>query len=120
MPTHNFYFLSCTSLDLWTTLPTSAREMIVLSGSHTIGHTHCNGISPNLYNYTGQDSLTDTNPNLDTNVADSLKNTCPKGNRFNIVDMDSSPNTFDSGYFDGYSGTPVDFGYSSRLSYSQM
>ncbi|KAL3695040.1 hypothetical protein R1sor_008691 [Riccia sorocarpa] len=79
----------------------SAREMIVLSGSHTIGHTHCNGIGPNLYNYTGQDSLTDTNPNLDTTFADDLKNTCPKGNRFNIVDMDSSPNSFDSGYFDG-------------------
>ncbi|KAL3695047.1 hypothetical protein R1sor_008698 [Riccia sorocarpa] len=79
----------------------SAREMIVLSGSHTIGHTHCNGIGPNLYNYTGQDSLNDTNPHLDTSFADSLKDTCPKGNRLNIVDMDSSPNTFDSGYFDG-------------------
>ncbi|KAL3695117.1 hypothetical protein R1sor_008768 [Riccia sorocarpa] len=49
------------------------REMIVLSGSHTIGHTHCNGIGPNLYNYTGQDSLTDTNPHLDSSFAASLK-----------------------------------------------
>ncbi|KAL3675937.1 hypothetical protein R1sor_025885 [Riccia sorocarpa] len=77
----------------------SAREMIVLSGSHTVGHTHCNGIGPNLYNYTGQDSLTDTNPNLDPTFATSLKQTCPKGNTLNIVDMDSSPNTFDTLYF---------------------
>ncbi|KAL2633927.1 hypothetical protein R1flu_005406 [Riccia fluitans] len=75
----------------------SAREMIVLSGSHTVGHTHCNGIGPNLYNYTGIDDL--TNPNLDPAFAASLKQQCPKFNRFNIVNMDSTPNTFDRQYY---------------------
>ncbi|KAL2632540.1 hypothetical protein R1flu_004019 [Riccia fluitans] len=76
----------------------SAREMIVLSGSHTIGRTHCNGIGPNLYNYTGIDDL--TNPNLDPTFAANLKQECPKGNRDNVVNMDSTPNTFDRQYYE--------------------
>ncbi|KAL2632532.1 hypothetical protein R1flu_004011 [Riccia fluitans] len=76
----------------------SAREMIVLSGSHTIGRTHCNGIGPNLYNYTGIDDL--TNPNLDPTFAANLKQECPKGNRDNVVNMDSTPNTFDRQYLE--------------------
>ncbi|KAL2608732.1 hypothetical protein R1flu_027305 [Riccia fluitans] len=77
----------------------SAREMIVLSGSHTIGRTHCNGIGPNLYNYTGIDDL--TNPNLDPIFAKVLKKQCPKGNRTNIVDMDRTKNLFDTDYYKG-------------------
>ncbi|KAL2623116.1 hypothetical protein R1flu_003321 [Riccia fluitans] len=75
------------------------REMIVLSGSHTIGRTHCNGIGPNLYNYTGIDDL--TNPALDSKFARVLKKKCPKGNRTNIVDMDRTKNLFDREYFKG-------------------
>ncbi|KAL2632542.1 hypothetical protein R1flu_004021 [Riccia fluitans] len=74
-----------------------AREMIVLSGSHTFGRTHCNGIGPNLYNYTGIEDL--TNPNLDPAFAASLKSQCPKGNRDNVVLMDSTPNFFDTQYY---------------------
>ncbi|KAL2603194.1 hypothetical protein R1flu_017164 [Riccia fluitans] len=77
----------------------SAREMNVLSGSHTIGRTHCNGIGPNLYNYTGIDDL--TNPNLDPIFAMVLKKQCPKGNRTNIVDMDRTNNLFDTDYYKG-------------------
>ncbi|KAL2622985.1 hypothetical protein R1flu_003190 [Riccia fluitans] len=76
-----------------------AREMIVLSGSHTIGRTHCNGIGPNLYNYTGIDDL--TNPALDSKFARVLKKKCPKGNRTNIVDMDRTKNLFDREYYKG-------------------
>ncbi|KAL2632541.1 hypothetical protein R1flu_004020 [Riccia fluitans] len=75
----------------------NAREMIVLSGSHTFGRTHCNGIGPNLYNYTGIDDL--TNPNLDPAFAAKLKKQCPKGNRNNVVNMDASPNKFDNKYY---------------------
>ncbi|KAL3695118.1 hypothetical protein R1sor_008769 [Riccia sorocarpa] len=77
----------------------NAREMVVLSGSHTIGRTHCNGVAPNLYNFTGKDSLTDTNPNLDVSFANGLKKRCPKGNRVNLVAMDKTKNKFDQGYY---------------------
>ncbi|KAL2611748.1 hypothetical protein R1flu_023440 [Riccia fluitans] len=75
----------------------NSREMVVLSGSHTIGRTHCNGIAPNLYNFTGQDGL--TNPNLDPAFAASLKQKCPKENKVNIVFMDKTKNTFDLDYY---------------------
>ncbi|KAL3675957.1 hypothetical protein R1sor_025905 [Riccia sorocarpa] len=77
----------------------NAREMIVLSGAHTLGQAHCNAIGPNLYDYTGQDSLNDTNPNLSPAFATRLKQTCPKGNKLNEVDMDRFPNKFDNLYF---------------------
>ncbi|KAL3675936.1 hypothetical protein R1sor_025884 [Riccia sorocarpa] len=62
------------------------------SGSHTIGHIPCNGIGPTCKTTPAND----TNPSLDPDFANSLKQICPKGNRLNIVDMDSSPNIFDT------------------------
>ncbi|KAL2649830.1 hypothetical protein R1flu_017958 [Riccia fluitans] len=51
----------------------SAREMIVLSGAHTTGKSHCNGILPHLYNFTGADNATDTDPALDKGFTAFLK-----------------------------------------------
>ncbi|KAG6548863.1 hypothetical protein Mapa_009625 [Marchantia paleacea] len=73
------------------------REMVILSGSHTIGRSHCNGIQPQLYNFTGIDDL--TNPSLDPTFAARLRQQCPKGNKENIVDMDPTKNVFDELYF---------------------
>ncbi|BBN11467.1 peroxidase [Marchantia polymorpha subsp. ruderalis] len=77
----------------------NAREMITLSGAHTIGRTHCNGILPHLYNFTGKDDATDTDPAMNKNFAVFLKNHCPQGNRTNTIFIDSTANTFDRAYY---------------------
>ncbi|OAE30286.1 hypothetical protein AXG93_2956s1390 [Marchantia polymorpha subsp. ruderalis] len=77
----------------------NAREMITLSGAHTIGRTHCNGILPHLYNFTGKDDATDTDPAMNKNFAVFLKKHCPQGNRTNTIFIDSTANTFDRAYY---------------------
>ncbi|KAG6549268.1 hypothetical protein Mapa_009254 [Marchantia paleacea] len=75
----------------------SAREMVVLSGAHTIGRTTCNGVAPHLYNFTGVEDLTD--PTLDKTFAKKLKKQCPKGNRNNTLRLDSTAGKFDRFYY---------------------
>ncbi|BBN12113.1 peroxidase [Marchantia polymorpha subsp. ruderalis] len=76
-----------------------AREMITLSGAHTIGRSHCNGILPHLYNFTGRDDANDTDPAMNKNFAVFLKKLCPEGNRTNTIFIDSTANTFDRAYY---------------------
>ncbi|KAG6557614.1 hypothetical protein Mapa_000895 [Marchantia paleacea] len=77
----------------------NAREMITLSGAHTIGRSHCNGILPHLYNFTGKDNVTDTDPAMDKEFSVLLKKLCPQGNRTNTIFIDSSANHFDRLYY---------------------
>ncbi|BFI15393.1 peroxidase [Marchantia polymorpha subsp. ruderalis] len=77
----------------------SAKEMITLSGAHTIGQSHCNGILPHLYNFTGKDDATDTDPAMNKNFAVFLKKLCPQGNRTNTIFIDSTASTFDRAYY---------------------
>ncbi|KAF6174798.1 hypothetical protein GIB67_031353 [Kingdonia uniflora] len=74
------------------------EEMITLSGSHTIGRSHCTAFSKRLYNFS---STTPQDPSLDPAYAAILKKQCPPGNNPDlVVQMNpSSPNTFDSGYY---------------------
>ncbi|KAL3702373.1 hypothetical protein R1sor_020395 [Riccia sorocarpa] len=77
----------------------SAREMVVLSGAHTIGNTHCNGILPHLYNFTGGNNATDIDPALNKGFAAFLKKHCPQGNRTNTILIDSTAGKFDNAYY---------------------
>ncbi|BFI15241.1 peroxidase [Marchantia polymorpha subsp. ruderalis] len=77
----------------------NAREMITLSGAHTIGRTHCNGILPHLYNFTGKDDATGTDPAMNKNFAVFLKKHCPQGNTTNTIFIDSTAITFDRAYY---------------------
>ncbi|KAG6557615.1 hypothetical protein Mapa_000896 [Marchantia paleacea] len=77
----------------------SAREMITLSGAHTIGRSHCNGILPHLYNFTGKDDVSDTDPAMDKEFSVLLKKLCPQGNRTNTIFIDSTANHFDRLYY---------------------
>ncbi|KAG6556783.1 hypothetical protein Mapa_001729 [Marchantia paleacea] len=52
----------------------SAKDMVVLSGAHTIGDTHCLKIWPRLYNFS---STVKTDPALDPEFAAQLKKRCP-------------------------------------------
>ncbi|CAN4103454.1 unnamed protein product [Withania somnifera] len=76
------------------------KDLVLLSGAHTIGVSHCSSFSERLYNFTGV--LGTQDPSLDSEYADNLKARKCKSINDNttIVEMDpGSFNTFDLSYF---------------------
>ncbi|GMY25657.1 cationic peroxidase 1 [Fagus crenata] len=69
----------------------TAKEMVALSGSHTIGQARCASFRTRIYNET----------NIDSSFAASLKSNCPStGGGANLAPLDvSSPTSFDNAYF---------------------
>ncbi|CAL9230356.1 unnamed protein product [Arabidopsis halleri] len=73
------------------------KDLVVLSGGHTIGHGHCPQITNRLYNFTGKG---DSDPNLDTKYAASLRRKCKPTDTTTALEMDpGSFKTFDESYF---------------------
>ncbi|XP_074285022.1 peroxidase 1-like [Silene latifolia] len=75
------------------------KDLVVLSGAHTIGIGHCFIIQGRLYNFTGKG---DTDPTLSPSYAAFLKSRCPKvvGDSKSFVFMDRiTPKVFDKKYF---------------------
>ncbi|KAK3438127.1 hypothetical protein EUGRSUZ_C02744 [Eucalyptus grandis] len=76
----------------------SVKDLVVLSGGHTIGTSHCTAFSNRLYNFTGKG---DTDPTLDSNYVARLKLSCKPNDQTTLVEMDpGSVRTFDIKYFD--------------------
>ncbi|CAN6458014.1 unnamed protein product [Victoria cruziana] len=76
-----------------------AKDLVVLSGAHTIGITHCNFVSKRLYNFTGKG---DQDPALDNSYAANLREYKCKTPTDNstILEMDpGSFRTFDAHYY---------------------
>ncbi|KAF5481097.1 hypothetical protein F2P56_001782 [Juglans regia] len=75
------------------------KDLVLLSGAHTIGVSHCSSISNRLYNFTG---VGDQDPALDSEYAANLKArkcTNPNDNT-TIIEMDpGSRKTFDLSYY---------------------
>ncbi|KAK9920289.1 hypothetical protein M0R45_028847 [Rubus argutus] len=69
----------------------NAKELVALSGSHTIGQARCTTFRTRLYN----------EANIDSSFATSLKAKCPSsGGDANLSPLDvTTPNTFDNAYF---------------------
>ncbi|GKV02230.1 hypothetical protein SLEP1_g14689 [Rubroshorea leprosula] len=69
----------------------TAKEMVALSGSHTIGQARCSTFRSRIYNET----------NIDSTFATSLRGNCPsKGGDKNLAPLDTtSPTSFDNAYF---------------------
>ncbi|KAM3281767.1 cationic peroxidase 1 [Capsicum chacoense] len=69
----------------------TAREMVALSGSHTIGQARCTTFRNRLYNET----------NINASFATSVKSNCPQsGSDNNLSPLDTtSPTTFDNFYY---------------------
>ncbi|XP_009624293.1 peroxidase 3-like [Nicotiana tabacum] len=95
-PTSNFSSLQTSfaskGLDL--------KDLVLLSGAHTIGVSHCSSFSTRLYNFTGV--LGKQDPSLDSEYAANLKAKKCKSINDNttIVEMDpGSSSTFDLSYF---------------------
>ncbi|KAK1422917.1 hypothetical protein QVD17_18206 [Tagetes erecta] len=75
------------------------KDLVLLSGAHTIGIAQCAAFSNRLYNFTG---VGDRDPTLDSEYADNLRSrkcTTPSDTT-TIVEMDpGSRNTFDLSYY---------------------
>ncbi|KAJ0971997.1 hypothetical protein J5N97_019956 [Dioscorea zingiberensis] len=68
------------------------KDLVALSGGHTIGIGHCSSFSNRLY--PSRDST------MDQTFAKRLYSTCPSSNADNTTVLDiRSPNTFDNKYF---------------------
>ncbi|MED6124358.1 hypothetical protein PIB30_058304 [Stylosanthes scabra] len=74
------------------------HDLVVLSGAHTVGVTHCNLFSERLYNFTGKG---DQDPSLDPTYAEFLKTKCQSlDDDTTEVEMDPNSSTnFDSNYY---------------------
>ncbi|BBN08331.1 peroxidase [Marchantia polymorpha subsp. ruderalis] len=76
----------------------SEREMVVLSGAHKIGITHCGLIQAQVYNSTGPEIV---DPILEPTMAAQLNKQCPFGAVMNevLIDPTSGSNNFDCRLF---------------------
>ncbi|OEL20287.1 Peroxidase 5 [Dichanthelium oligosanthes] len=74
------------------------REMVILSGAHTIGSSHCSSFSSRLSRSgttAGQD------PTMDPAYVAQLARQCPQGGDPLVPMDDVSPNAFDEGFYKG-------------------
>ncbi|CAF2136097.1 hypothetical protein BRARA_B00592 [Brassica rapa] len=73
------------------------KDLAVLSGGHTVGQGHCPLILNRLYNFTGKG---DSDPDLDTEYAATLRKKCKPTDTTTALEMDpGSFKTFDESYF---------------------
>nr|CAD1829656.1 unnamed protein product [Ananas comosus var. bracteatus] len=74
------------------------KDLVVLSGGHTIGVGHCNAFSKRLYNFTGKG---DADPSLNATYAAFLRTQCKSlSDNTTTVPMDPGSSTdFDNHYF---------------------
>ncbi|PTQ26658.1 hypothetical protein MARPO_0655s0002 [Marchantia polymorpha] len=79
----------------------STKQMVVLSGSHTVGIGHCDKFTERLYKFS---KTHDTDPTLNATLAKQLKLECPR-QTFNTtieIFIDTiTPGQFDSKYYVG-------------------
>ncbi|KAI6672816.1 hypothetical protein NL676_000722 [Syzygium grande] len=75
----------------------SVKDLVVLSGGHTIGMSHCSSFTNRLYNFTGKN---DADPSMDPNYVAQLRTKCKPNDATTIVEMDpGSSKKFDVDYY---------------------
>ncbi|XP_071720397.1 peroxidase 27-like [Rutidosis leptorrhynchoides] len=75
----------------------SVKDLVVLSGGHTLGVSHCSSFESRLYNFTGNG---DTDPSMDPNYIIRLKRKCTPGDQTTLAELDpGSFKTFDDSYY---------------------
>ncbi|EPS71201.1 hypothetical protein M569_03559, partial [Genlisea aurea] len=73
------------------------KDLVVLSGAHTIGVSHCSSFSSRLYNFS---STNPVDPTLNWQYAQQLQSECPLGDADTEVPMDPiTPTLFDTNYY---------------------
>ncbi|XP_030463186.2 peroxidase 17 [Syzygium oleosum] len=84
-------------IDLFARYNLSIRDLVALSGSHSIGQARCFSIMFRLYNQSGTGK---PDPAINPGFRDKLYELCPRGCDENVTgDLDSTPRTFDNQYF---------------------
>ncbi|KAI3976633.1 hypothetical protein MKX01_008491 [Papaver californicum] len=72
------------------------RDLVALSGAHTLGITQCGMIATRLFNFTGKG---DTDPSIESSYANSLKSKCRQSFE-TVLEMDpGSSKFFDGNYY---------------------
>ncbi|KDP22346.1 hypothetical protein JCGZ_26177 [Jatropha curcas] len=74
------------------------KDMVALSGGHTLGLSHCSSFEARLHNF----SLThDIDPSMNNKFAEKLRKKCPKPNKDQGAGefLDSTSSTFDNVYY---------------------
>ncbi|KAE9620931.1 putative peroxidase [Lupinus albus] len=75
----------------------SVKDLVALSGSHSLGQGRCFSIMFRLYNQSGTGM---PDPTINQNYRQKLNNICPHDVDQNVtVDLDSTPLIFDNQYF---------------------
>lgn len=74
------------------------RELVALSGGHTLGFSHCSSFEARLRNFS---SIHDVDPSMNSEFALKLKKQCPKPNKDHSAGelLDSTASTFDNDYY---------------------
>ncbi|XP_061363103.1 peroxidase 39-like [Gastrolobium bilobum] len=94
-PFHNF----TTVQTLFGNQGLDLKDLVLLSGAHTIGVSHCSSFSSRLFNFTGKG---DQDPALDSEYAKNLKTFKCKNINDNTTKVEMDPGsrkTFDLGYY---------------------
>nr|GEW03182.1 peroxidase 24-like [Tanacetum cinerariifolium] len=96
LPSANAYFT--TLLSQFKTKGLDLKDLVTLSGAHTIGISRCALVARRLYDFTG---IGDADPTLDETYAQTLRKLCPNPqNPATILEMDPySSLSFDSNYY---------------------
>ncbi|VVA90061.1 unnamed protein product [Arabis nemorensis] len=79
----------------------TVKDLVVLSGAHTIGISTCGLVNPRIYNFNGNG---DADSDMDPSYVRDLKQRCKPSDSTTTVDMDpGSVEKFDTGYFNAVS-----------------
>ncbi|KAF5728609.1 peroxidase 27 [Tripterygium wilfordii] len=75
----------------------SVKDLVVLSGGHTVGTSHCFSFGSRMYNFTGKG---DTDPSMDRKYIPYMKKKCNATDVTTLVALDpGSFKTFDTNYY---------------------
>ncbi|GAB4847263.1 Peroxidase 17 [Ancistrocladus abbreviatus] len=75
----------------------SVKDLVALSGSHSIGKARCFSIMHRLYNQSGTGQ---PDPAIERKFREKLYRLCPQGGDQNVTgDLDATPEVFDNQYF---------------------
>ncbi|OWM83503.1 peroxidase 27-like [Punica granatum] len=82
---------------LWQAKGLDVKDLVALSGGHTLGTSHCSSFSDRLYNFSGTGRA---DPSMDPNYVARLKLKCKPNDNTTLAELDpGSVRTFDGQYF---------------------
>ncbi|KVI10104.1 heme peroxidase [Cynara cardunculus var. scolymus] len=76
----------------------SIKDLVALSGGHTLGFSHCSSFSARLHNFSAEHF---SDPSINSEFAINLKKKCPIPNKDHNAGefLDSTSSTFDNDYY---------------------